>query len=933
MKSFKHSEPFYRYWGKARERPDDRVSTTSYHLLPYHSLDVAAVGCRLLERFLSLRHQLTLVLGLDAQTLKSWVAFFLALHDLGKFSEGFQGLRKDLFGELQGRNTNKGYSVRHDSLGFAIWSNLLSQKLLSLGYLAGEQDAKTTRLWQRGLDFWARASTGHHGRPPKISGPNNLPLRVEDYFTPDDCNSAAEFTLRAADLFLPRNQPNLPSPRDFRDSVKGASWLLAGVSVLCDWIGSNDSYFPYVSEEVPFGDYFEDALARAENALDKAGILPSHVSEFTGTAELFEYIGALSPMQAHVDSLNPLTEPQLHILEDLTGSGKTEAALALAHRIMDVGLADGVFVALPTMATANAMYDRLSQAYRRLFVPDARPSLVLAHSGRHLSAQFRDSILADMNTEGAYYQKDEESAGAMCSAWLADSRKKAFLADVGVGTVDQALLAILPSKHQSLRLLGLFRKVLIVDEVHAYDSYMHVLLKKLLKRQAAQGGSAILLSATLPWITRRELITAFAEGLGKTEVLSDSPDEYPLATHVYRSKVDAKPVPSRFGLCTKVQVELVNEQEAVYRRILEEAHSGFCVCWVRNTVPDAMESYHKLLEMDFPSDRLLLFHARYVMGDRLKIEERVLKSFGKHSTATVRKGKILVATQVVEQSLDLDFDFMVSDLAPIDLIIQRAGRLHRHARDANGNLLVGSGNADQRGEPLLMICSPDPVDEPGEDWYSLAFPRASRVYYHHGELWRTARLLKERGGWIFPDDARTLIEGVYGEDAEPVPEELFASCIQAEGQRSAEASLAYFNALDPEEGYIDTMSSWTQDTVTPTRIGEANTTVRLAKWDGHTLLPWSDSEEHAWEMSQVSVRESWIKNEASHSDKKLRQACRKAKASMPDQGKWSVLVPLVHDLEGRWAGVAVGGNNNEARITYSPMIGLEVFWKGEGHGV
>ena len=251
---------------------------------------------------------------------------------------------------------------------------------------------------------------------------------------------------------------------------------------------------------------------------------------------LFPFIKQPTPLQ-HYALTEPLTDqPQLFILEDVTGAGKTEAALVLAHRLMMQGLAEGLYIALPTMATANAMYKRLGDVYRKFYQASNNPSLILAHGARELSKDFQDSvILATQQTPDSDYlhggkEEDQElSATAYCNAWLADSRKKALLADVGVGTLDQALLAVLPSRHQSLRLLGLARNVLLVDEVHAYDSYMQKLLDALLEAHARQGGSVILLSATLPQTMREKLVKAFHKGLEQDEPRLSDPAQYPLA--------------------------------------------------------------------------------------------------------------------------------------------------------------------------------------------------------------------------------------------------------------------------------------------------------------------------------------------------------------------------------------------------------------------
>ena len=229
---------------------------------------------------------------------------------------------------------------------------------------------------------------------------------------------------------------------------------------------------------------------------------------------------------------------------------------------------------------------------------------------------------------------------------------------------------------------------------------------------------------------------------------------------------------------------------------LASASQGQSVCWIRNTVSDALTAYEKLLRRIDKKD-IMLFHARFAMGDRLDIEGKTLSYFGVKGNASTRKGKVLIATQVVEQSLDLDFDVMISDLAPIDLLIQRAGRLHRHARDKKGSILQEPDATDERGEPCLVIFGPDPDETVSKEWYKSYFSGASFVYPDHGKLWLTAKLLKKQGGWTMPDDARYLVESVYGEsDGGEIPESLKQSSDGAEGQNMAGRSTAKNNSLN-----------------------------------------------------------------------------------------------------------------------------------------
>ena len=449
--------------------------------------------------------------------------------------------------------------------------------------------------------------------------------------------------------------------------------------------------------------------------------------------------------------------PALFMIEDETGSGKTEAALMLAHRLMAAHRAEGLYIALPTMATANAMFDRLCAAHRKLFAEGEAPSVALAHGARDLHRGFRNATLRGGRSEDSYSmsggegEESETTASAACAAWIADDRRRTFLADIGAGTVDQALLSVLPNRHQSLRLLGLMRRVLVLDEVHAYDAYMQREIETLLEFQAGLGGSAILLSATLPLGFRKRLASAFSRGLGQDT--NDCrygwcPHGLPPghgACHRGRNRQkDPRAIWPGAGISRFASCERRTKRWTRWKR---RPSSGQATLYIRNTVDDALDAHAALTARGLEPD---LFHARYALADRIETERRIVETFGKDSGIKQRAGKILVATQVVEQSLDLDFDAMISDLAPIDLLIQRAGRLWRHVRQ------------ERKGHPELLVVSPPPADDADTDWFKAAFPRASYVYRDHARLWLTAKLLEEKGVIESPDGLRPLIEGVYG---------------------------------------------------------------------------------------------------------------------------------------------------------------------------
>jgi len=904
---------YYGYWGKARAAEGEAAS--AYHLLPYHSLDVAAVGTELLAKNDRLLRRLAVLARQEPEVLERWIPLFLALHDVGKFAASFQGQRPDLVAALQGQTSRLGYAVRHDTLGYWLWRRVLREALEKEGRVISTARRRRGKNAD-GLDFWMRAVTGHHGEPPVLVDV----VRRDHFRLPDDEQAALGFV---EDLLTLLTEGE-PIPGFDEEGSRDFSWWLAGLAVLCDWLGSNSDYFPYCSEPIPLADYWQVARAQAATALASTGMLPSEPVAYFDLASCFSKLPehlAPTPLQTLAAGLLLTDGPQLLLLEDVTGSGKTEAALLLVHRLMGASGANGIYFGLPTMATANAMYRRLGPVYRRLYGADSRPSLTLAHRYAQLVDDFRDAVLPAPSDVEAAYGDGTMSAGARCTSWLADHHKKALLAEVGVGTIDQALLGILPVRHQSLRLFGLLGKVLLVDEVHACDEYMQRLLSVLLEAHAAAGGSAILLSATLPRSQRRGLLFAFARGAGwaPTELSTEETDPYPLLTHRHAGGLDQHTVEASATARRRVAVRELHTSEEVEAIVIAAVAAGQCACWIRNTVNDARSSYSEL-RGSHPDWPIELFHARFCLGDRLDVEGRVLDRFGPESGADQRRGQVLIATQVVEQSLDLDFDVLITDLAPIDLLIQRAGRLHRHPRDVEGNRTEGK---DRRGVPVLYVHGPLWEAEPEKDWLTDSLPGTAAVYKNDdGRLWLGLRLLREEGGFAMLEDARRLIEGVYGPDAElEIPDSLLTSTLAADAEASAKRTVADLNVVALAEGYT-AEGAWRDEGSTPTRLGEPTTTVFLARREGGMVSPWRGGEgAAAWMTSSLQIRRDQVAEAvcpAGVSEKEF-EVWREA---LPGSGRWGVLLVLERSSESVWYGIARDARGRPVKVTYDQATGL-----------
>ncbi len=892
------------YWGKTdREKPVP--GPDDYHLAVYHFLDVAAVAFELLSQERQWLKQFSAQLRMSETDAKQLMVFWIAIHDLGKLNRSFQSKCLPLYTQLFPGDPAYTESVTHGTTGWHAWKHFGERVFVDFLGERLEDDDDFGEGWSAVFQIWSAAVTGHHGMPPD-SGVGSQALQQFS-----DRDKAAVESAIIALWNLICGDMQLGWHEDLEEFAAKSSWLLAGLAILSDWLGSDREFFEFRSQPMSLDAYWKnDALPAAKKAVrDKRIVIPDAMPA-GDMREMFPDIKIPTPLQEWAQNVALDDGPQLFILEDTTGSGKTEAALTLAHRLISNGNARGLFMGLPTMATANAMFERVVSMHERLFEDRAAATLVLSHGARHLSQAFRDArslSITSPDTGQATYGGGEETASAVASTWLADTRKAGLLAAVGVGTIDQALMGVLPAKHQSLRLLGLARDVLIVDEVHAYDEYMQAILRTLLEFQAMHGASVILLSATLPAKMRHGLCTAFERGLGRQKPgAALTNNDYPLATHVSQTGKKAHALEASTRSFKNVPVCFVHNEDDARERLIKVARQGGCACWIRNTVGDAMAAYESVQGIEGVEP--MLFHARFAMGDRQDIENKVIAFFGKKSTPEQRAGRLLIATQVVEQSLDLDFDDMVSDLAPIDLLIQRAGRLHRHERAERA--------AGSAGE--LCVLAPEWTEDPQSGWYSDAFPAASYVYIDPAQLWLTMKVLKDEGALTIPTRARHLVESVY-DPLEPAPAGLTVALDKADGQRAADRAMGKFQALDAQRGFGTEMSNWVPDTRAVTRLGEPTTTIRLARVENGQLKPWSAGY-FGWEMSQVSLRSTVLSDE--NIPRSLQQAAEAARETMNDRGRWSVLLPLVPQPEGTFIGSALNGKGEPTEFIYCEQLGL-----------
>lgn len=737
------------YWGKARP---DYEGEPKWHPLVYHCLDVAAVAAVWWDTCPALRGRFAAAFPgeRDPDRLRAWVLFFIALHDLGKFDlrfqlKAFEVLFKVLgddvphaWREIQSGSDGSPGIIKPFDHGRAglVWAKI------ELANWCHAADAESYRdSWLP----WLIAVTAHHGDYLK-SEPNGLDaIEADEILISRDRQSRHAFVVALAEIFL------VPSGLSLQGLPSACSLsaraLLAGFCACCDWMGSNEKLdFPYRTFDSgsSLSAYLIERVKDVrDNLLIERNGLIAQSQPYAGVDALLNPGEQPRGVQTLVDAL-PVTAG-LTLIEAPTGSGKTEAALAYAWRLLGAGVVDSIVFALPTQATANAMLVRAEAFAERAY---GRANVVLAHGKRALNDEFwrLADVARHTSVQGA------QEAGVQCAAWLANSRKVVFLGQIGVCTVDQVLLSVLPVRHKFMRGFGLAKSLLIVDEVHAYDAYMHGLLGEVLRAQRMVGGSAVLLSATLPKSLRNQLLSS-CNAVGVADAT------YPALWHATGSVAELSTVskaqrPSRLVIETEcLKLAGAFPDDVIIERIVAAAKVGAQVAVIMNVVDDAQRLARTLRtrvegeQLDIGVD---LFHARFRFVDRQEKERACVERYGRNGKRD--RGRILVATQVVEQSLDLDFDWLLTQICPVDLLFQRLGRLHRHVRERPVGFEV----------PHCTVLSVE-----GDDY------GVHKVIYGNTRvLWRTEELLRSSSEIVFPEAYRGWIDRVYERDdweGEPFP--------------------------------------------------------------------------------------------------------------------------------------------------------------------
>lgn len=760
-------------------------TSPSYHPLLCHMIDVAVVTQRLWDHVVSptLRQRWATALGVDQAAAGRWIAFWAGLHDLGKASPAFQLKRTDVWFRAQ-LDMLKLLPPEH--LRAAVTKTphgMISDALLRPLLPAYGIDR---RLANRIAD----AIGGHHGT---FAEPGEL-LKIG----PETLGKNLWQIHRRELADLLKTTLDLPDPPPIGRVPPSFALSLAGLVSVADWVGSNETYFNHAAPDavvVPSltpHEYLSTARDRADAALDQLGWRGwSAPTEARSITQLFPYITSLRPLQTAVQQALPsLTGAGLVVVEAPMGEGKTEAALLLQDHWATTLQQAGAYIALPTQATSNGMFIRVREFLKERYSGHT-VNLQLLHGHAALSDVFQElqhhsNQIFQPDDVWGEEGRDHAPPNVIAAQWFTTG-KRGLLAPFGVGTVDQALLAVLPTKHGFVRLYGLAAKTIIIDEVHAYDTYMTCLMERLLEWLGALGSSVVLLSATLPRARREALLQAYARGAGWTPELPQKPAAYPRLSWASAQGIAMQTVGTSDQIRRTLHLRWVDgalpaHEEAPFplgEQLKATLSEGGCAAVICNTVGRAQTIYQALKRYFVGSaatgdGELDLFHARLLFEDRDAREHRVLERFGKDGGQRPYRA-IVVATQVIEQSLDLDFDLIVTDHAPADLIFQRAGRLWRHAR--TGRPSAGFPR------PELWICQPA-LDRHGVP----QFERGSTYVYDRHVLLRSWLVLQPRASIQIPDQIEAIVEDVYTDQpARPDLSEAMRAAWEASAQKQQES--------------------------------------------------------------------------------------------------------------------------------------------------
>lgn len=627
----------------------------------------------------------------DREELAKRLACFLgAVHDIGKATPVFQSMRR--YGEYT--ELEEYLLGRLESFGLTGMRTVTfsSPKPTRHG------EAGQVLLKSYGVKDDISAIIGaHHGMPADVGYEDYdvvLENRKKEYFQSEKPEEKiySKWDNIQSDIFKWALVSNgFESVDDLPGITQPAQVLLAGLLIMADWIASNEKYFPL------FELYACDIEKALEDGLikDKASDFDTHLMRLQNGFNIWKKTDNWSPHYIYEPSqlyderfgfaprsiqeklhqlINTINNPGIIILEAPMGGGKTEAALAAAELLANRTGRSGIFFGLPTQATSDGIFPRLLdwiKSFERDLIEPV--SLHLVHGKAQLNEEFL-SLTYNIEEDGG-------DKRFIVNDWFS-GKKTTSMDDFVVGTVDQFLMVALKQRHLMLRHLGFSKKVVIIDEVHAYDAYMDQYMEQAITWMGAYGVPVIMLSATLPAEKRIAFIKAYLSGrktINQEDVEFSEIEAklqtmaYPLVTYTDGNKAF---IFDDFIVNERKDIDIIKINDCdLFDTVCGLSESNGIIGIIVNTVKRAQNLAHIFVDK-FGDDKVEVLHSGFIATERVKKEKDLIRSIGKDATRP--DFKIIIGTQVIEQSLDIDFDVMISDLAPMDLLLQRMGRLHRH---------------------------------------------------------------------------------------------------------------------------------------------------------------------------------------------------------------------------------------------------------------
>ena len=708
--------------------------------LPQHLMDAAGVAAVVYDAWVAkpLKRRLAEGLGLADEQVRGLYVWLAGVHDVGKACLTFQTQleRRGGYEHLVSALADAGIPLRMNGLekGRDKMPHGICSGVLIANWLMDQGFDRSTAEWL------ASAADAHHGVPSSVGERDHIETILSIY-SREWQELHSELLDSMADATGIR--PTLEELKVDSKPDAAVMQLLTGLVVIADWIASNPDAFPMVVAGSQ-----EDRICAGMQSTDLTGPWKGKVVEgdvdkqYQSSFGWPEFYRARSVQAAMVEAAKEITEPSLIILEAETGVGKTEAALAAAHVIANATDAQGIYFAAPTMATANGLLERTIEWAKNTTDSGAVSSLYLAHSKNQLAQPYQELRFRGIGEDGA------AGENVVASSWMS-GRRRGLLSNVVVGTVDQVLMMALRQRYSMLRHVALAGKIIIFDEVHAYDTYTSDYLETTLEWLAEYGVTVIMMSATLPPERRNALVKAFS---GRD--IAEPSNAYPLITVASESgQRSVAPEPSPTNL--EATIEVIDDSlDALQQRIGDVLAGGGVALVICNTIARAQETY-SAFKKTYP-DEVELHHAGFMAWERSEKEDRLRGELGPDAHRGVGRPdrKIVVATQVAEQSLDIDADVLVTDIAPMDLIIQRIGRLHRHDRPE-------TDRPQQVREPKVFVRgiesqTPSPVLNSG----------AEAIY---GAKVLLSTLLHLPTTFKRPDDVAELVRQVYDAEQDVPP--------------------------------------------------------------------------------------------------------------------------------------------------------------------